>query len=361
MFHTLDELKEQENITRNRANTATGTKSGDSNIFKEKTKKNLEPLDNNSKFERTKQKIRLAVYKNGFILNDEIFRDKSIPENKKFLEEVEKGQIPQELVKKGFTDLGILLINHRNEIYNPYQQINYLDLMNMPFNHRTELYQYPQNLQYNYYPQNQYPIDNNININNNINNFYPNDNYGFIQNNNYNNYQKVCYTEKRERKNNNPIDQIKNIKNDEAKDTIKKESKKETKKEIKKEIKTDNRAKSTDKTDDQFKAFTGRGRQVGHVNLKGLTDLKVDKCATPNINRMYPTCKISIRLFNGEVVNTEFNFGHTLRDIYLYVRRVSGYNNFSLLEGFPPTPLRDYDRSIAELKLQNTILTQRIY
>ena len=357
MFHTLDELRDRENERRNRSNTNAGAKSGESGILKEKSQNKSEPLDNNEKFERTKQKVRLAVYKNGFILNDEKFRDKSIPENKKFLDEVEKGQIPQELLKKGFTDLGILLINHRNEIYDPYQQINYLDLFNLPINHRTELYQYPQNVQY-YYPQMQYPVDSGINY------FYPVDNYGLTQNSDFNNYPKICYTEKRVKKINQKI-QTKLNNNDEVKDNSKKENKKEIKKEIKKEtkneIQTDNRAKSSDKTNEKFKAFSGKGRQVGHVNLNGLSNLQGDKCATPNINRMYPTCKISVRLFNGEVVSTEFNLWHTLRDIYFYVRTVSGYNNFSLLEGFPPTPLRDYDRSIADLKLQNTILTQRIY
>ena len=75
---------------------------------------------------------------------------------------------------------------------------------------------------------------------------------------------------------------------------------------------------------------------------------------------MYPTCKINVRLFNGEVVNAEFNSFHTLRDVYYYVRKASGCNNFSLLEGFPPKSLRDYDKTIGDLHLQNTTLTQKI-
>ena len=35
------------------------------------------------------------------------------------MEEVEKGNIPQEIIQQGITDLGILLINRKTEIYYP--------------------------------------------------------------------------------------------------------------------------------------------------------------------------------------------------------------------------------------------------
>ena len=72
---------------------------------------------NDNKFENTKNKIKVTMYKNGFILNNGQFRDKSIPENRKFMEEVGNGLIPQELINKGIKDLGILLENRKNELY----------------------------------------------------------------------------------------------------------------------------------------------------------------------------------------------------------------------------------------------------
>ena len=72
---------------------------------------------NDYKFEQTKNKIKVILYKNGFILNNGPFRDRSIPENQQFMDEVEKGLIPQELIKKGIIDLGILLENRKNQIY----------------------------------------------------------------------------------------------------------------------------------------------------------------------------------------------------------------------------------------------------
>ena len=66
-------------------------------------------LDNRENFEKTKNKITLKVYKNGFVIDDGPFRDIKNEENKKFMSEAEKGYIPQELVNKGMKDLGIAL------------------------------------------------------------------------------------------------------------------------------------------------------------------------------------------------------------------------------------------------------------
>lgn len=60
-------------------------------------------------FDKTQNKIKLTVYKNGFTIDDGTFRNKADPDNKKFMEEVEKGFIPQELVSQGFKDLAIAL------------------------------------------------------------------------------------------------------------------------------------------------------------------------------------------------------------------------------------------------------------
>ena len=74
-------------------------------------------MEKDLNFQNTKDKIKLVVYRNGFILNNGQFRDRSLPENNEFLEEVEKGQIPQELIRKGIMDLGILLINRKTEMF----------------------------------------------------------------------------------------------------------------------------------------------------------------------------------------------------------------------------------------------------
>ena len=42
-------------------------------------------------------------------------------------------------------------------------------------------------------------------------------------------------------------------------------------------------------------------------------------------------------------------------------QRISGCIKFHLLDGFPPKLLRDYDRTIYELNINNSLLKQKIY
>ena len=238
MFHTLDDYKKKESPSdkdnRKTTDSYTGGKSSGIAVenpddWMEKVRKN--ESQSKSGFEKTKNKLTLKVYKNGFVLDDLPFRDISKPENKKFMDEVEKGYIPNELVKQGITDLGIALEDHRNE-----------------------------------------------------------------------NYEE-------------PIPEKK------------------------------------------FEAFSGKGQSLGSINTQGL---KVDKNAVFKVDKSKPTCKVNIRLFNGETVCEEFNLSNTVRDIMRFVENVSGSHNFSLLDGFPPRPIVQVDKTIEELKLQGSMLTQRI-
>ena len=239
MFHSLDDYRDKnrdekaEKDKRKTTDSYTGGKS--SGIAVENPEDDwynkMKKYDNKDKYDKTKNKLKLAIYKNGFIIDDGEFRNKNEPENKKFMEDVEKGYIPQELVKKGITDLGIEMDDHRDENYEP------------------------------------------------------------------------------------------------------------------------------PKEEKKFQAFTGLGKSISSVNTQGL---KINKNATTNVDRTKPTCKVNIRLFNGEVASEDFNLNQTLRDVYNFVKKKSGSNNFSLLDGFPPRPLTDYNKTIQELHLEGSLLTQRI-
>ena len=239
MFHTLDDYKDKnrdENKEKDKRKTTdsyTGGKS--SGIAVENPEDDwmnkMKKYDNKEKFDKTKNKLKLAIYKNGFILEDGPFRDKKDPVNKKFMDDIEKGYIPNELVKKGFTDLGIELDDHKDEDYEP------------------------------------------------------------------------------------------------------------------------------PKEEKKFQAFTGTGKSISSINTQGL---HVDKNATTNVDKSKPTCKVNIRLFNGEVASEDFNLDQTLRDVMNFVKKKSGSNNFSLLDGFPPRPLTDYNKTIQEMHLEGSLLTQKI-
>jgi UBX domain-containing protein 1 len=114
MFHTLDDYKDKnrdekaEKDKRKTTDSYTGGKS--SGIAVENPEdddwlKKMKKLDNKEKYGKTKNKIKLTVYKNGIIIDDGEFRKKDEPANKNFMDEVEQGYIPNELVKKGITDL----------------------------------------------------------------------------------------------------------------------------------------------------------------------------------------------------------------------------------------------------------------
>ena len=131
MFYTLFDLQEKEKKEKSKkkkdnkkASNLQKDKSPEDNYYGKGNKAyefyNKKKVENNNeKYENTKNKIQLIVYKNGFILDDGPFRDRAIPQNNKFMEEVEKGNIPEEITEKGITDLGILLINRKTEIYYP--------------------------------------------------------------------------------------------------------------------------------------------------------------------------------------------------------------------------------------------------
>ena len=80
----------------------------------DKVRKN--PNDKDT-YDKTENKIKLTVWKNGFQVDDGLLRDSSIPKNKKFMDEVEKGYIPQELVDQGKKELAIALEDKRKEEY----------------------------------------------------------------------------------------------------------------------------------------------------------------------------------------------------------------------------------------------------
>ena len=417
MYHTLSELKEKENnkgkpTPKNSLSNMPKERSPEDNYYGKGNKAydyyNKKPTESiNTKFEKTKNKITLIVFQNGFILNNGPFRDRAIPENNKFMEQVEKGNIPHELMEKGINDLGILLINRKNEIYhqplgpithitqitqinpinpitinpniNPYGQYN--NNLDDIFNNYTYNYilntqskyneQYEQILNQalynNQYNNNQYDFNQNNqayipegNINSTKNNVFPNNNpeQNNISSNieNKNNIKKTdrqasSVPKKDSRKN---FETFHNFKRQEL---IKEEEEKK-KKNKKTNVNKEKTEKDSEKKEEKkFKAFEGTGQVIGNVNIEGLnvqTDLK------HSINVFKPVCSINIRLFNGEIVKGDFNYTNTLRDVYFYVRKISGSNNFHLLDGFPPKALRDYDKTIGQLKLENTTLTQKL-
>ena len=392
-------------------------------------KQNNNNIYNEQLFQNTKNKIKVTLFKNGFILNDGDFMDKKIPENRKFIEQIERGVIPQKFINQGINDLGILLENRKDEEF-----IANTIPSNIQNYTQGNLYSNSTNINQNIYDNNIYSNINNILNTNaqyneikinppivydqgqNFNNLYNMDNISYqnqnqinemIRNDLYNtnkneiklvNKKIPIKSEKKPvKKNDEEIVDIKNItrtplgmrgnrinifpeKGKESEDPqqklrksidshergkrnfrtftswIKEEKAKEEEEKKSKGQKQQEKIPE-EKDEKKFVPFGGAGFLIDNVNIEGL---HVNKEIKKSINKQYPICRFNIRLFNGEIITCEFNYTHTLRDIYIYVKKISGSNNFLLLEGFPPKPLNQLNKTIKELKLDNTTLTQKI-
>ena len=91
MYHTLFELQEKEKnkgkpSNKNTLSNMSKERSPEDNYYGKGNKAydyyNKKPTESiNTKFEKTKNKITLVVFQNGFILNNGPFRDRALPEN----------------------------------------------------------------------------------------------------------------------------------------------------------------------------------------------------------------------------------------------------------------------------------------
>ena len=107
----------------------------------------------------------------------------------------------------------------------------------------------------------------------------------------------------------------------------------------------------------KFQAFKGHGKALSMVKTQGL---KVNKFIQNKPDKKKEIIKIDIRLFNGEVISTNFNSSQTVRDIKNFVEKKTGSHNFSLVEGFPPKVLNSLNATIEQLNLKNCLITQKL-
>ena len=119
--------------------------------------------------------------------------------------------------------------------------------------------------------------------------------------------------------------------------------------------KNNNNNNSSDKP--KFHAFKGKGKAVSMVKTEGL---KVNKFVQNKTDKNKEIIKIDIRLFNGQVITTNFNSNQTLREIKNFVERKTGCHNFSLVEGFPPKVLNNLSATVEQMNLKNSLITQKL-
>ena len=232
MYHTLDELRNRDKTTHSLTKPATATNNDDAYI------KHLKGKSTKEEYDKSKHKLQLKVYKNGFIINNEPFRSIEDTNNKKFLTEIEKGYIPQEYRDKGYKDLSVALENYKNEEYQS-----------------------------------------------------------------------------------TPV-------------------------------------QTTFKTN--YIAFQGEGTSLNDINVRNNYHINETLSHKVNVDVSLPICKINIRLFNGVIINEEFNLCSKVSDVYKYVKEKSGCDKFQLMEGFPPKELADMEKTVEEVGVAGSVLIQKL-
>ena len=68
---------------------------------------NVENRDDEDGYKKQRHQFKITKWRNGFQIDDGEFRDFSSEENKQFMEEIDKGYVPQEFIKKGMKEVGI--------------------------------------------------------------------------------------------------------------------------------------------------------------------------------------------------------------------------------------------------------------
>lgn len=191
------------------------------------------PEDDVDGFNSQETKIKITLWRNGFQINDGEFRDAKLPENQKFLDDIEKRQLPKEFANQGLKNVGIQLLDNRKEDFKA------------------------------------------------------------------------------------PVEEKK------------------------------------------FKAFEGKGNSLANAPVS--QGLEINKDVKFEVDHSKPTTKINFRLHNGQTITQVFNTTHTLQDVRVFVGSVAPVNGtYDLIEGFPPKPLSGDNKTIKELKIENSTVTQKL-
>ncbi|CAG9323287.1 unnamed protein product [Blepharisma stoltei] len=106
--------------------------------------------------------------------------------------------------------------------------------------------------------------------------------------------------------------------------------------------------------------FVGEGQQLEEAKAKAVEPVNAE-AATIVVDESLPKVQIQLRFHNGQKTSITVNTSHTLKQIYEYVGKAAPVDgNFNLLSGFPPAALTDMDKTVEELGLQGSAVTQKL-
>eukprot|EP01125_Pyxidicula_operculata_P003260 TRINITY_DN1383_c0_g1_i1.p1 TRINITY_DN1383_c0_g1~~TRINITY_DN1383_c0_g1_i1.p1 ORF type:complete len:428 (+),score=100.43 TRINITY_DN1383_c0_g1_i1:445-1728(+) len=85
------------------------------------------------------------------------------------------------------------------------------------------------------------------------------------------------------------------------------------------------------------------------------------ECELMKVDADKPQTSIRVRLLNGKLETIIANHSHTVKQLYSHVRKLSGNNNFQLINTAerPPKPVLDLEKTISEVNLLKGSITQK--
>lgn len=106
--------------------------------------------------------------------------------------------------------------------------------------------------------------------------------------------------------------------------------------------------------------FVGQGQQIEESKAKAVEPVNLE-AATWTWDQNLPTAQIQLRFHNGQKTSITVNLSHKISELYDYVRKAAPVDGeFDLLSGFPLVALKDLDKTIEELSLQGSAVTQKL-
>ena len=130
MFRSLQDIRKEEEAkkgsSKNTESYTGGEKSGmavenpdDIDGIVKQAKENSQNRQGRDDADKPNVEVKISLYQNGFIVEDGEFRDYNTEENKKFMETLNKGYVPEELAKKYNQKIGVALEDRRKEKWIP--------------------------------------------------------------------------------------------------------------------------------------------------------------------------------------------------------------------------------------------------
>lgn len=123
----------------------------------------------------------------------------------------------------------------------------------------------------------------------------------------------------------------------------------------------DHRNEEYKKSKAKMVPFSGQGHTLGATSSTMEVSAPEQSSVDPvTVDSSKPKTTVQIRLKDGTRIRQEFNHSHTVGDIRQVVMSATNVSNFVLMTTFPNQELKDTKQTIADAKLLNAMVVQKM-